>query len=102
MSRIGELLSAYHRHPYLCNRETKRSGEIQELIEQGKVPHEVELERHPEKSIQGLSCKPFNQTYSIVCSYTIVGLMGRVAGSIKDIKPAKEMSALPTLFSHRN
>jgi NAD(P)H-dependent flavin oxidoreductase YrpB (nitropropane dioxygenase family) len=58
--------------PYVEDWETKRSREIQELVAQGKIPHEVELEKHPEKSIQGLSW-----------------LMGRVAGSIKDIKPAK-------------
>jgi len=62
------------RTPYVENWETKRSKEIQELVAQGKIPHEVELEQHPEKSIQGLSW-----------------LMGRVAGSIKDIKPAKEI-----------
>jgi len=60
--------------PYVENWETKRSKEIQELVAQGKIPHEVELEQHPEKSMQGLSW-----------------LMGRVAGSIKDIKPAKEI-----------
>lgn len=40
-------------------RETKRATEIQELISQGKVPHEVELQAHPEKSLQGLSCTYF-------------------------------------------
>ncbi|KAF8969888.1 2-nitropropane dioxygenase [Flammula alnicola] len=50
------------------------NNEIQELVSQGKVPHDVELQNHPEKSIQGLSW-----------------LMGRVAGSIKDIKPAREI-----------
>jgi len=40
-------------------RETKRATEIQELISQGKVPHDVELQAHPEKSIQGLSCTYF-------------------------------------------
>lgn len=48
------------------DRETKRNREIQELVEQGKIPHEVELQQHPEKSVQGLSCKPINQTCSTV------------------------------------
>ncbi|KDR81443.1 hypothetical protein GALMADRAFT_221305 [Galerina marginata CBS 339.88] len=60
--------------PYVQEWETKRSAEIQGLISQGKVPHDVELQNHPEKSVQGLSW-----------------LMGRVAGSIHDIKPAKEI-----------
>ncbi|TFK42755.1 2-nitropropane dioxygenase [Crucibulum laeve] len=62
------------RTPYVAEWETKRKAEIEALVAEGKVPHEVELERSPEKSIQGLSW-----------------LMGRVAGSIKDIKPAKEI-----------
>ena len=77
------------------DRETKRSREIQELVEQGKVPHEVELQQHPEKSIQGLSCKRINQTCSTAFLRLIAGLMGRVAGSIRDIKSAKEMSVAP-------
>jgi len=60
--------------PYVEEWETKRNKEIQELIEQGKVPHDIELQQHPERSVQGL---PW--------------LMGRVAGSIKDIRPAKEI-----------
>lgn len=48
----------------LC-RERKRQQEIAELTSQGKIPHEVELERHPEKSLAGL---PW--------------LMGKVAGAI--------------------
>ncbi|RDB20996.1 hypothetical protein Hypma_011424 [Hypsizygus marmoreus] len=60
--------------PYVDEWETKRKAEIETLIAQGKVPHEVELEQHPEKSVAGLSW-----------------LMGRVAGSIHDVKPAKEI-----------
>ncbi|KAF9052713.1 2-nitropropane dioxygenase [Panaeolus papilionaceus] len=62
------------RTPYVNEWETKRSDEIKKLIAEGKVPHEVELQQHPERSVQGLSW-----------------LMGRVAGSINDIKPAKEI-----------
>ncbi|PPQ78549.1 hypothetical protein CVT25_011821 [Psilocybe cyanescens] len=60
--------------PYVSEWETKRSQEIQALVSEGKVPHEVELQNHPEKSLQGRSW-----------------LMGRVAGSIQDIKPAKDI-----------
>lgn len=73
-------------------RETKRQKELSDLIAQGKVPHQVELQNHPEKSLQGLSCKFHNQ-FSHVSHSHILGLMGRVAGSINDIKPAKDMSA---------
>ncbi|KAF5330372.1 hypothetical protein D9619_005873 [Psilocybe cf. subviscida] len=60
--------------PYVAEWEDKRSAEIRELCAQGKIPHEVELQSHPEKSAPGRQW-----------------LMGRVAGSIKDIKPAKEI-----------
>jgi hypothetical protein len=71
-------------------RETKRQKELSDLIAQGKVPHEVELQNHPEKSLQGLSCKAHNP-FSCVSHLCILGLMGRVAGSINDIKLAKDM-----------
>jgi len=58
--------------PYVASWEDKRQTEIQELVLQGKIPHEQELEKHPEKSMEGRSW-----------------LMGRVAGSINEIKPAK-------------
>lgn len=73
-------------------RETKRQKELSVLIAQGKVPHEVELQNHPEKSLQGLYCK-FRNRFSCVSHSRTLGLMGRVAGSINDIKPAKDMSA---------
>jgi len=60
--------------PYVAEWETKRRAELDALLAEGKVPHEVELQNHPEKSLAGFSW-----------------LMGRVAGSIKDIKPAKEI-----------
>ncbi|KAF4615493.1 hypothetical protein D9613_002901 [Agrocybe pediades] len=60
--------------PYVEEWETKRKAEIEQLVSEGKIPHDVELQNHPEKSTQGRSW-----------------LMGRVAGSIKDIKPAKEI-----------
>ncbi|KAF9001930.1 2-nitropropane dioxygenase [Cyathus striatus] len=60
--------------PYVDEWETKRRREIEELVSKGQVPHEVELQRQPERSLQGRSW-----------------LMGRVAGSISDIKPAKDI-----------
>ncbi|OAX40496.1 2-nitropropane dioxygenase [Rhizopogon vinicolor AM-OR11-026] len=60
--------------PYVAGWETRRQGEISELVARGKVPHDVELEKHPEKSLEGR-----------------MWLMGKVAGSINDIKPAKEI-----------
>ncbi|KAI0807161.1 2-nitropropane dioxygenase [Fomes fomentarius] len=59
--------------PYVASWDN-RQQEIVDLTAQGKVPHEVELEKHPEKSMEGR-----------------MWLMGRVAGSIKDIKPAREI-----------
>ena len=47
------------------SREDHRQEEIQKLVQQGKIPHEVELEKHPEKSMEGR-----------------MWLMGKVAGSI--------------------
>ncbi|KAG6832709.1 hypothetical protein H0H92_012281 [Tricholoma furcatifolium] len=60
--------------PYVADWESKRHDEMRNLLAEGKVPHEVELQSHPEKSIPGFAW-----------------LMGRVAGSINDIKPAKEI-----------
>lgn len=60
--------------PYVADWETRRQGEISELVAQGKIPHEAELESHPEKSLEGR-----------------MWLMGKVAGSINDVKPAKEI-----------
>ncbi|KAJ8078413.1 hypothetical protein PM082_012695 [Marasmius tenuissimus] len=60
--------------PYIAEWETTRLQEKQDLLAKGLIPHNVELENHPEKSVAGLSW-----------------LMGRVAGRINDIKPAKEI-----------
>jgi len=59
---------------YVANWEEKRRDEIKRLTSQGRIPHEVELERHPEKSLDGR-----------------MWLMGQVAGSIKDIQPARKI-----------
>ncbi|KAG9085227.1 hypothetical protein FRC06_003692 [Ceratobasidium sp. 370] len=57
---------------YIREWETKRSEEIKELTSKGIIPHEHELEKHPEKSFAG---RRF--------------LMGNVAAVIKDVLPAK-------------
>ncbi|KAF9228672.1 2-nitropropane dioxygenase [Gyrodon lividus] len=57
---------------YVAEWESQRQQELAELLSQGKIPHEVELQKHPEKSLEGR-----------------MWLMGKVAGSIHEIKPAK-------------
>lgn len=42
--------------PYVAEWEGKRQNEIAELTSKGKIPHEVELESHPEKSMEGRMC----------------------------------------------
>lgn len=50
--------------PSLCHsikiilfREDQRRNEIDELVSHGKIPHEQELEQHPEKSMEGRMCE---------------------------------------------
>lgn len=43
--------------PYVAEWEDKRQQELTELTSQGRIPHEVELEQHPEKSMPGRMCK---------------------------------------------
>jgi len=57
---------------YVREWEENRQQEIGKLVSQGKIPHDEELQVHPEKSVPGR-----------------MWLMGKVAGSIHDIKPAK-------------
>lgn len=45
--------------PYVAEWEGKRQEEIARLILKGKIPHEVEMETHPEKSMEGRMCKSF-------------------------------------------
>jgi len=59
---------------YVRDWEENRQQEISELIDKGEIPHQVEMGKHPEKFMEGH-----------------MWLMGKVAGSIKDIKPAKEI-----------
>ncbi|KAJ7756864.1 2-nitropropane dioxygenase [Mycena maculata] len=62
------------RTPYVLEWETSRKAEQEKLLADGKVPHDAELEKNPKRSIEGMAW-----------------LMGRVAGSIKEILPAKDI-----------
>ena len=53
-------------------RERNRQAEIKELTSKGIVPHYHELEKHPEKSLEG---RPW--------------LMGSVSALINDVLPAQ-------------
>ena len=60
------------RTPYIDDWEQNRKEEIVELTNKGIVPHVRELEKHPEKSLEGRAW-----------------LMGRVASEIHEVLPAK-------------
>ena len=53
-------------------RNNNRQAEIKELTAKGIIPHEHELEKHPEKSLEG-------RTF----------LIGRVSALIHEVLPAK-------------
>ena len=53
-------------------RNNNRQAEIKELTSKGIIPHEHELEKHPEKSLEGRAF-----------------LIGRVAALIDEVLPAK-------------
>ena len=53
-------------------RNNNRQGEIKELTSKGIIPHEHELERHPEKAAEG---RPF--------------FIGRVSALIDEVLPAR-------------
>ncbi len=90
---IGMFSGLKRLSPQKCSircRERNRRGEMEKLLAEGQVPHQVDLERHPEKQIPGQRCRPItpilsplSSTYSSI----ILGLMGRVAGSIKVFCP---------------
>lgn len=62
------------KNDYVVNWEENRRDEIKKLTSEGKLPHEVELEKHPELSAR---TRPW--------------LMGKVAARIDSVKPAKEI-----------
>lgn len=55
-------------------REGKRQEELRELLDQGIIPHQKELETHPEKSISGMWW-----------------IMGEGCALIDDVVPAREI-----------
>ncbi|KAJ7090244.1 2-nitropropane dioxygenase [Mycena belliarum] len=59
---------------YVAEWDSARKTEQEKLIAQGLVPHDTELAKNPGRSIEGMAF-----------------LMGKVAGSINDIKPAKDI-----------
>lgn len=60
--------------PYVKEWETTRKGEQEQILAAGKIPHELELQKNPKRSMEGFAW-----------------LMGKVAGRIEEIKPAKEI-----------
>lgn len=70
-----------------------RAQEIDDYIAEGKIPIEVDLSQHPEKSIEARACVSF--TLPSVCMFVnltlLIGLMGVTAATINDIKTAQEM-----------
>jgi len=42
---------------YVAEWESQRQEEIATLVSQGKIPHDVELEKHPGRSLEGRTCK---------------------------------------------
>ncbi|KAF7365731.1 putative nitronate monooxygenase [Mycena venus] len=67
----GRPLRLY-KTPYVNDWNANRQSEIKELTGKGLIPHEVELQKHPEKSIEG---RPW--------------YMGRVSALIHEVLPAK-------------
>lgn len=55
-------------------RENNRQAEIQDLISQGIIPHDKEMQKHPEKSLEGRAW-----------------LIGRVSALIHDVLPAQQI-----------
>lgn len=62
------------RTPYVDEWETKRQDEIKDLCDRGIIPHEHELEKKPERSMEGSKW-----------------LMGEASAVINDVLPAKEI-----------
>ena len=56
----------------MWNRNNNRQAEIKDLTSRGILPHEHEMEKHPEKSLQA-------RTW----------LIGKVAAQIHEVLPAK-------------
>lgn len=48
---------SFNKNLFFSFREDHRRNEIDELVSHGKIPHEQELEQHPEKSMEGRMCE---------------------------------------------
>lgn len=70
--------------PYVASWEDHRQEEIRKLTSQGKIPHDLELEVHPEKSVEGRMCTSRLLSFSKMhlLMRLPAGLMGKVAGAI--------------------
>jgi len=62
------------RTPYVDDWENNRQAEIRELTMQGIIPHDYELQKHPEKSLEGRAW-----------------LIGRVSALIHEVLPAQQI-----------
>ncbi|KAG8904343.1 hypothetical protein FRB99_001889 [Tulasnella sp. 403] len=60
--------------PYILDWEENRQDEIKELLSQGVLPIDKDMEKHPEKSMEA---RPW--------------LMGKVSGLINEVLPAKKI-----------
>jgi len=70
----------------------KKTREIDAYVAEGKIPVEVDLSQHPERSVEARGCTfPILFTLVYVEFTLFTGLMGRVAASINDVKTAQEM-----------
>jgi hypothetical protein len=67
---------------YPTLREENRRQEILDLIDAGKIPHWVEMEKHPEKSLNGHMCE-FSWDPVVTRYSSNAGLMGQIAASVK-------------------
>jgi len=72
--------------PYVVDWETRRQQEIAEIVSRGRVPHYAELDKHPEKFVEGRECKEYLSELTVPFSLGHTGLMGKVAGSI-NVRP---------------
>jgi len=62
------------RTPYVDDWENNRQAEIKELTSKGIIPHDYELQKHPEKSLEGRAW-----------------LIGRVSALIQEVLPAQQI-----------
>jgi NAD(P)H-dependent flavin oxidoreductase YrpB (nitropropane dioxygenase family) len=60
-SYVVEWYRVYHLNDLRCStmpaRETTRKQEQEQLLKEGKIPHEIELQSHPERSMETRMCE---------------------------------------------